>query len=144
MTRSIYTLGSSTRSLDEFLALLRRWDIALLADIRSFPTSRFEHFRRAALEKVLSTEAIAYVWLGRGLGGYRAGGYEKYMLTKEFAGGLDELDALAGERTTAVMCSERLPWRCHRRFVGRALEARGWKVVHVIEDDRTWETKETS
>lgn len=64
------------------------------------------------------------MYLGDELGGYRKGGYEAYLLTKEFLEGLKKL--------------ERLPWRCHRRFIGNALKNSGWKVIHIIEKDRRW------
>jgi uncharacterized protein (DUF488 family) len=77
--------------------------------------------------------------MGETLGGYRTGGYEAYMATPLFRQGLDEAEALLSQRCGVLLCSERFPWRCHRRFIARALVARGWRIIHLIDRDRTWE-----
>jgi uncharacterized protein (DUF488 family) len=64
------------------------------------------------------------------------------MQTEQFADGLGTLADLAEQRRTAIMCSERLPWRCHRRFIASALEAGGWRVIHIIDHDRAVEPHE--
>lgn len=136
----IYTVGSSTRTWAEFRDLLAAFAIAALADVRRFPQSaRHPQFARPALEAAISAEGLQYVWLGDDLGGFRPGGYEAYMATPAFARGLAALEALGGSAATAFMCAERLPWRCHRRFIAAALAGRGWRVVHILESDRTWE-----
>jgi 3-methyladenine DNA glycosylase/8-oxoguanine DNA glycosylase len=143
----ILALGHSTRSLDELVDLLRGHGVALLADIRSFPRSRTNpQFNRETLAAALPRRGIRYVHLPR-LGGRRRGlgrdspntgwrnaafrGYADYLATPEFAAGLDELLALARAGTVAMMCSEAVPWRCHRSLVADALFARGEAVGHV-------------
>jgi uncharacterized protein (DUF488 family) len=138
-TRTIYTVGSSTRTLDEFLDLLRAYGIELLIDVRRWPKSRLAHFAKDQLRDHLSAAGIGYHWLGEGLGGYRKGGYGSYLRTEEFAAGLRALERRACDQRTVVMCSERLPWRWHRRFIGDALHEQGWQVIHVIDEKRTWQ-----
>jgi len=134
----VFTLGTSTRSLEEFLELLHHYGIETLVDVRRFPTSRFEHFKQENLVTTLAAAGIEYVHLGEELGGYRSGGYEAFMRSETFVRGLQRLEALAGERHVAVVCSERLPWKCHRRFIGHALRQRGWDVHHIIDLGREW------
>ncbi|MEJ5186511.1 MAG: DUF488 domain-containing protein [Candidatus Geothermincolales bacterium] len=135
----IYTLGTGSRTLEEFLRLLKEFRVELVCDVRSFPTSRrFPHFRKENLEAGLKEAGFDYVWLGRELGGYRKGGYLAYMATEGFRLGLERLEEVARRSRTAVVCAERFPWRCHRRFISAALQDRGWKVIHVVEVDRTW------
>jgi uncharacterized protein (DUF488 family) len=141
-SRTIWSLGTSNRSLAEFVAVLKHYRIETVADVRHFPKSRFGHFRRETFDAGLAERGIAYVWLGEELGGYRKGGYEAYMRTDGFLRGLARLEALAAASRTAFVCAERLPWRCHRRFVGQALAARGWDVQHVIEAGQVWQPRE--
>ncbi len=136
--KKIYSAGTSTRSEIEFLELLRAYDIKTVVDVRRFPTSKFEHFKRENLEAFLRGEGIKYVYLGGELGGYRKGGYEGYLVTAEFACGLEKLEEVGAKEPTVFICAERLPWRCHRRFIGNALRGRGWEVIHIIEEDRIW------
>lgn len=104
MTR-IYTVGHSTRSADELIALLRASGLELVADVRRWPVSaRYPHFSRAALEAALAAQVgIAYHYLGNTLGGCREGGYASHMETAEFAGGLATLERLAAEHRVAVL-----------------------------------------
>lgn len=135
----IFTIGSSNRGLQEFLDLLKTHEIAVIVDVRIFPYSkRFPHFIKESLEENLPASGLNYRYLGKELGGYRRGGYEAYMGSPDFARGIKALEAIGREARTAFMCSERLPWRCHRRFIALDLLRRGWEVVHIIEKDRTW------
>ncbi|MEW6326803.1 MAG: DUF488 domain-containing protein [Thermodesulfobacteriota bacterium] len=136
---TIYSLGSSTRTPEEFIGVLHAHGIKTLVDVRSFPTSRFEHFKKENLETLLKENAINYVYLGKALGGYRKGGYEAYMETDAYREGLEELGKIARQGPAAFMCAERLPWKCHRRFIGESLKTRGWRVVHIIDAGRVWE-----
>jgi uncharacterized protein (DUF488 family) len=140
-SRTIYTVGSSTRTIEEFIELLRQHNVELVVDVRRWPKSRFEHFVREQLEAHLSEAEIGYEWMGESLGGFRKGGYEAYMATGEFRDAIAQLERRAGAARAAVMCSERLPWRCHRRFIGDALAQRGWDVVHLIDEGHTWQPK---
>jgi len=135
---AIYTLGTSSRSFDEFLALLREHKIEVGVDIRSFPTSRFPHFKREYLERNLECAGIQYLYLGKELGGFRKGGYLAYMETDSFQKGLERLEEVGKKNKTAFFCSERFPWKCHRRWVAGKLIQRGWKVIHIIEKGRIW------
>ena len=140
---TVWTVGHSTRTFEDFLDLLQEHRIALLADVRHFPASaRVPWTNREALAASLPRAGLAYEHLA-GLGGYRKAladsantgwrnasfrGYADYMATSEFAAALDRLIGLAKEHRTAVMCAEAVPWRCHRGLLSDALLARGVRV----------------
>jgi uncharacterized protein (DUF488 family) len=136
----IYTLGSSTRSWEQFINLLNSYRIKTLIDVRRFPKSKFQHFHKEFLTKHLPAEGIRYVYLGEELGGYR-GGYERHMESEGFRSGLGMLQAIASAQVAGIMCAERVPWRCHRMAISYALERLGWNVIHIIESDRLWRPK---
>ena len=119
--------------------MLKAFAIETVVDVRRFPTSRFEHFKRENLAQLLRGEGLGYLYLGTELGGYRRGGYRSFVTTEEFGKGLRTVEEVARGRKAVIMCSERLPWRCHRRFIGRELLRRGWRVSHVIDEKRSWE-----
>ena len=118
--------------------MLKNIGIEAVVDVRRFPTSRWEHFRKDELARGLKQAGIDYFYLGKELGGYRRGGYQSFMATEEFDHGVERLEEVAKGKRIAIVCAERLPWRCHRRFIGMALEGRGWQVVHTIDEKRTW------
>ena len=143
---TLYTIGHSTRPLDEFIAVLQAHSIETLADIRSFPMSRrLPHFNRESLEKTLPGARIRYVWL-KALGGRRKKlrddspnvalrndsfrNYADHMLTEDFRSGIAELLKLAESRT-AYMCAERIYFHCHRMLVSDWLVAHGSEVFHI-------------
>ena len=150
---TLYTVGHSTRSLDEFLSLLRAHGIRRLEDVRRFPGSRrYPHFGREALAAALAEAGIEYQH-EEALGGRRESdaapdspnrawrsasfrAYADYMATAAFRGALDRLLAAARETPTAVMCAEAVPWRCHRQLIADAAVARGWRVLHVLDGKR--------
>jgi uncharacterized protein (DUF488 family) len=148
---TVYTIGHSTRSSEELLALLRDPGVQLVADVRAFPSSRRNpQFNRGALEAWLSEASIRYEHL-RELGGRRVpepgsrnGGwrerafqaYADHMHSPEFQRALAELEAAARESPTAVMCAEAVWWRCHRRLIADALLVHGWRVEHLGVGDR--------
>lgn len=148
----LFTVGHSTRSLDELVGLLREPGIALLADVRTAPGSRrMPHFRKAALAAALPELGIAYLHLPE-LGGLRrpkpdspnAGwrndgfrGFADHMASAEFAAGLERLIELGRDRAVAVMCAEAVPWRCHRSLIADALVARGLEVRHLLGPGRS-------
>lgn len=135
----IYTLGTSTRSFEEFLAILKHYGIKQVIDVRSFPKSkRYPHFDREELAEKLPFYGILYWWLGPELGGYRRGGYEAYMQTEAFAKGLTRLIEKAKSKPTVIICAERFPWKCHRRFIAQRLEEKGIEVIHILDKERTW------
>ena len=129
----IWTIGHSNRSIEAFLELLREHSIQVLADIRSFPTSKIEHFKREEMERWLPENGIEYVWLGKELGGYRKGGYKRHMRTKLFREGVKKLLEIAKQKRTCIMCMEKNPKYCHRRFISAYLERKGVEVIHIIE-----------
>jgi uncharacterized protein (DUF488 family) len=135
---SIYSLGTSTRSKSEFTGLLQKHGIELVIDVRRFPTSRFEHFTQEALRQLLTGLQIDYVYLGTELGGYRSSGYQAFTTTPEFEQGIKIVENKARQKKSVILCAERLPWRCHRRFTTSGLEKRGWQVEHIIDEKRTW------
>jgi uncharacterized protein (DUF488 family) len=143
----LYTIGHSTRSLDELIETLQAHSIQTLVDIRAFPASRrLPHFNRESLEKALPVARIRYVWM-RALGGHRKKirqdspnialrnesfrNYADYMLTAEFEAAMRELIALAESSRTAYMCAERVYFHCHRMLVSDWLVAHGHEVLHI-------------
>ena len=143
----LYTIGHSTRSIEDLLEALRAHGIKTLVDIRAFPMSRrLPQFNRESLEKTLADAGIRYVWM-KALGGYRKKiredspnlalrnasfrNYADYMLTSEFETAMMELIALSGEGPAAYMCAERVYFRCHRMLISDWLVAHGNEVVHI-------------
>jgi len=139
--KKIYTLGTGLRSLEDFIEILNGYDIRAVIDVRSFPTSKFEHFTKVRLETSLKKELIDYHYLGKELGGFRKGGYEDYTRTSEFANGMTALEDIASSKTSVIICAERFPWKCHRRFISRELQIRGWVVEHIIDKGKVWVPK---
>src|ERR1043166_6779998 len=144
---SIWTIGHSTLSAEDFVARLRSFDIELLADVRSFPGSRrYPHFNQENLSSTLAEARICYQHL-RDLGGRRRAlpdstniawrnesfrGYADYMETKEFREGIERLLDLAGKQRVAIMCSEAVWWRCHRSMISDYLKVKGVEVIHIM------------
>lgn len=144
---TVFTIGHSTRSQQELIALLQHYGIATLADVRTVPRSRRNpQFNTEELASALPQAGISYVHLPR-LGGLRHSraatslntgwrnpsfrAYADYMQTSDFARGLDELRTLTGLGPVALMCAEAVPWRCHRSLVADALLVRGVPVRHI-------------
>ena len=146
---SLYTIGHSTRSLDEFVALLREHGVACVVDVRSIPRSgRYPHFNGDALAPALQAANVAYRHMP-GLGGrrgrakgalsrntfWREEGFRNfadYAESPAFAAALAELLALAHEKPVAIMCAEAVWWRCHRRIISDYLVAAGEEVRHIL------------
>ncbi|KPJ62265.1 MAG: hypothetical protein AMS15_04490 [Planctomycetes bacterium DG_23] len=139
--RKIYTLGTSTRTFEEFISLLKSFGIDLIIDVRRFPTSRFEWFKKENLETLLSGESIQYLYMGKEFGGYRSGGYEAYTQSEEFQKALAALKEVSTGRNGAIVCAERFPWKCHRLSIARELEKLKFDVIHIIDEKRTWRPK---
>ena len=145
---TIWTVGHSTRALEEFLAVLATYGIGAVADVRRFPGSRrHPHYGREALAEALEAQGIGYRWIPA-LGGRREPradsphtgwrnksfrGYADHIASAEFAGGLQELLGLAARRPTAIMCAEAMWWRCHRSIIADVLRVRGIEVVHIAD-----------
>ena len=150
--QTIWTIGHSTRTLEEFLGLLDEYGIEAIADVRRFPGSRrYPYFASEALAESLPAHGIAYRWLPE-LGGRRKvqpgspntawrnasfQGYADHLASQEFATGLEKLLELAAERRTSLMCAEAVWWRCHRSLIADVLKLRGIEVVHIIDAKHT-------
>lgn len=136
--KKIYTLGTSRRSEEDFIEILLNYDIKTLIDVRSYPKSKIPTFTREYLENLLQRENISYVFFGKELGGFRKGGYEAYVLTEDFKLGIDKLENAAEDGNAVIICAERFPWKCHRRWIARELHRRGWQVEHIIDKGKVW------
>lgn len=136
--KKIYTLGTSRRSEEDFIEILLNYDIRTLIDVRSYPKSKIQIFTRENLENLLKKENIAYVFLGKELGGFRKGGYEAYTSTGDFKNGIDKLEGITAENNSVIICAEKFPWKCHRRWIARELHKRGWLVEHIIDKGKVW------
>ena len=148
----IYTVGHSTRAIEAFIALIAAHGVALLADVRTVPKSRHNpQFGAEALARSLRDAGIGYRPFPA-LGGFRraradspnAGwrnasfrGYADYMQTPDFIAALDTLIECAEHDTTAVMCAEAVPWRCHRSLIADALLVRGIPVEEIVSESKT-------
>jgi uncharacterized protein (DUF488 family) len=144
----IWTIGHSTRTIDEFISLLKENEIKLLADVRAWPGSkRYPQFNKDALAESLNTHGIRYERFPE-LGGKRKSkpdsrntawrnasfrGYADYMETEQFQKGIERLlDVAAEAGPTAIMCAEAVWWRCHRSLIADYLKARGVEVLHIL------------
>lgn len=143
---TVWTIGHSTRSTEEFLATLAAHEIEAVVDVRRFPGSRrLPQFGTAALEASLRAGSVSYAWIGA-LGGRRRAdsgspndawendafrGYADHTGTEEFAHGLVELLMVVSGLRTAIMCAELLWWRCHRRIIADVLVSIGYEVRHI-------------
>ena len=155
----VFTIGHSTRTWQDFLELLRINGVERVVDIRSIPRSKHNpQFERKSLSTKLRSAKIGYVHL-RKLGGLRHArpnspnigwrnqsfrGFADYMQTEEFADGLLRLIKLAGNKRSAIMCAEAVPWRCHRSLVADALIVRGISVRDIMSKTRSQAHKLTS
>ena len=143
----LYTIGHSTRSLDDLIGSLRAHQIETLVDIRAFPMSRrLPQFNRDSLEQTLPAAGVRYLWM-KALGGYRKKiveespnialrnqsfrNYADYMLTTEFEQAMAGVTTLAETSRVAYMCAERIYFRCHRMLVSDWLVAHGHQVLHI-------------
>ena len=157
--RTIWTVGHSTRTLEEFLAILDAYEIKALADVRSLPGSRrYPHFGRELMAESLPAHGIAYQWLPK-LGGRRRKqpdsvntawrnlsfrNYADHLDSEEFAEGLATLLAWAAQQRTTIMCAEAVWWRCHRSIISDVLKLRGIEVIHIIDAKHSMEHPWTS
>jgi len=144
---TLFTVGHSTHSIEDFIDLLKAHGVEHLADVRSIPKSRHvPQFNIDALGWSLHAAGIGYTHM-KALGGRRHSrkrsintgwrnasfrGYADYMATPAFGEGLDELSAIAREQLTAIMCAEAVPWRCHRSLIADAMMVRGWVVLEIV------------
>ena len=148
MEKEIWTIGHSTRDLDELLQMLESFDIEKLVDVRSYPGSRrFPQYNKEALILSIPESGIEYEHM-RDLGGRRKTlkdspntnwrlasfrGYADYMETEEFEKAAAELEEQAKSKRIAYMCSEAVWWSCHRSMISDYFKAKGWKVMHIMD-----------
>jgi len=154
MSLPIYRIGHSTRTIDEFIAMLQASDIETLVDVRSIPRSRTNpQFNRDVIDKTLADAGIDYAHLAA-LGGRRGRSreiapdvnafwdnasfhnYADYAMTPAFREGFDTLRRIARKRRCAIMCSEAVWWRCHRRIIADYLIHAGETVLHIVGPHR--------
>jgi uncharacterized protein (DUF488 family) len=156
---SIFTIGHSTRSIEEFTELLKIYGIKEIVDVRSIPKSRHNpQFNEETLKQSLRLVHIRYKRLEK-LGGLRHSkkdsvnlgwrntsfrGFADYMATPEFLEGLEALVEIAGTKQTAIMCAEAVPWRCHRSLIADALTKEGWSVQDIMSRTSVTSHKLTS
>lgn len=154
----IMTVGHSTRTIDEFLDLLKAHGVEAVVDVRTVPRSRHNpQFNHDTLPASLKAEGIEYIHMPR-LGGLRHArkdsrntgwrnssfrGFADYMQTEEFETGIKELIELSRDGRIAVMCAEAVPWRCHRSLIADALSVRNIKVEHIMGPKKLQEHKLT-
>jgi uncharacterized protein (DUF488 family) len=143
----VWTIGHSTRTLEEFIEMLNSFQIEVVADVRSFPGSRkFPQFNKESLQITLPENGIEYIHLKK-LGGRRKANpdskntswrhlafraYADYMESDDFKEGIKELEEISLKKRTAYMCSEAVWWRCHRSMVSDYLKVHEWKVMHIM------------
>lgn len=143
----LFTIGHSTRTIGEFIDLLKAYNIQRIVDVRTIPKSRHNpQFNENIIECSLQKVGINYVHIAE-LGGLRHTtadsknlgwhnlsfrGFADYMATPEFAKGIEILEKIAKKEKTAIMCAEAVPWRCHRSLIADALTKRGWNVFDIM------------
>ncbi len=146
---TLYSIGHSNRSLDEFLDILHGHAIQQLIDVRSHPGSRrFPVFNRNPLSQAVEEEGIAYAWFGHELGGMRRAkpdsphialaadgfrGYADHMASPQFQEAICRLISLANNKALAIMCAERDPCQCHRSMIADYLVLNNWRVIHLLD-----------
>lgn len=140
--KKIYTLGTGLRTLEDFIEIISSYNIEAVIDVRSYPVSKFEHFKKVNLEPLLRKEMFEYHYLGKELGGFRKEGYEHYTHSREFEEGIILLEGIALAKTSVIICAEHFPWKCHRKFIARALQGKGWIVEHIIDKGKVWVPKQ--
>ncbi|HYM88743.1 MAG TPA: DUF488 domain-containing protein [Nitrospiraceae bacterium] len=151
MFLTLWTLGHSTRPIDEFIRVLRAHEIILLVDVRTVPRSRYNpQFNTDTLSERLKEAGLVSLHMPA-LGGLRKAqkdsinigwrnasfrGYADYMQTDKFQRALDALMAYGTDTRTAIMCAEAVPWRCHRSLIADALTSKGWEVRHIMSPEK--------
>jgi uncharacterized protein (DUF488 family) len=152
MPATLWTIGHSTRSIEDFVSALKGYEIEALVDVRTVPRSRWNpQFNKEEMERALPKAGIDYLH-AKGLGGLRKTqkdspntgwrnasfrGFADYMQTPEFDEALAKLIELAESKRTVLMCAEIVPWRCHRSLIADALMVRGFDIVEIFEGEKS-------
>lgn len=141
----IWTIGHSKRSIEQFIRMLRAFDIQVLADVRSMPGSKvFPHFNQTDLSKALENAGVHYVHMPD-LGGRKKlqtdtdkpfGGYADHMQTDVFEKAINQLQEIAQKKRLVYMCAEANWWKCHRSFISEYLYNEGWEVMHIMTEGK--------
>lgn len=150
--KTIFTIGHSNHTFEEFLEMLKAFDIEVLADIRRYPGSRkYPQFNKDSLQITIPENGIEYIHF-EDLGGRRKvqpnshntawrldsfKGYADYMETEEFKKAVEKLEKVASEKRVAYMCSEAVWWSCHRSLVSDYLKNEGWNVQHIMSKTKS-------
>jgi uncharacterized protein (DUF488 family) len=129
ITMAIFTIGYGGRKFADFVALLQEHGIALVVDVRRFPKSKLPEYEKESLEAKLPQFGIGYIWMGDTLGGFRRGGYPKYMESDDYRDGINKLLELAEQGKLVLMCKERTDAGCHRRYIGETLADKSIKTI---------------
>ena len=159
MSQILWTIGHSTRPIDEFITLLKAHGVLRLVDVRTIPRSRHSpQFNSKDLSTSLKNEGFWYIHMPQ-LGGLRKAkkdsinpgwrnesfrGYADYMQTEQFGEALEELMAFGTNKKVAIMCAEAVPWRCHRSLIADVLVSRGWEVRHIMSEAKADQHQLTS
>ncbi len=143
----IFTIGHSTRPLNEFIQLLKAYQVKVLVDVRKVPWSKHNpQFNQETFGEKLKDNGLKYIHMPK-LGGFRRPkpdslnlgwkspgfrGFADYMQSREFEENLEELIKIAIQKRVSIMCAEALPWRCHRSLISDALMVKGFRVEHIL------------
>ena len=125
---AIFTIGYGGRIFANFVALLQQHGVSLVVDVRRFPRSKAAEYEKESLEAKLPEFGIGYIWMGDTLGGFRKGGYPKYMESDDYRDGINRLLELAGQGNLVIMCKERTEAGCHRRYIAETLASQGMQT----------------
>lgn len=139
--KKIFTLGTGRRDEEDFIEILFAYDIKTIIDVRRFIRSKSPAFTRPNLEGLLKKEGLEYHYLGDGLGNLRKGGYMAYSLTDDFRPNMEKIEAIACNSLSVILCAEKLPWNCHRKWISKELQKNGWHIEHIIDKGKLWTPK---
>ena len=136
----LYTMGYGNRKFEDFISLLKIHNIEIVVDVRRFPKSKYPEYVKESLERELPRLGIRYVFMGDTLGGFRRG-YQEYTKTKTYRKGIKGLLKLAEKGNVVIICLERSPKGCHRRYISQTLKGLDVRVLHIIKDNVISEEK---
>lgn len=139
--KKIFTLGTGRRDEEDFIEILFAYDIKTIIDVRRFPGTKSPALTGQKLKALSEKEGLEYHCLSGGLGGFKKGGYAAYALTEEFRQNIERLEALACNTIAVILCSEKFPWKCHRKWISKELQKKGWDIEHILDKGRLWSSK---
>ncbi|MGC8937227.1 MAG: DUF488 family protein [Candidatus Methanomethylicaceae archaeon] len=127
----IYSMGYGSLSKDRFISIIKGHDINIVVDVRRWPTSKIEHFKKENLESLLKEVGVLYLWLGDKLGGFRKGGYKKFMDSPDFWEGIRSITSLSEKGNVCLLCLESDSSKCHRRYITERLSSFGFEIIEI-------------